>query len=112
MGKRTRWLVRIGGRVPDFKAKHTFYETTPVDPSVAGYVQDQFLVYVSDVDADGDNDIVVSEFPGKRFVWYENAGNPAAADWPKHLMLENCGNEAPAFAESDGRWKGGAHLSS
>lgn len=90
---------------PDFTEKHTFYQTTPTDPNVPGYVQDQFLVFVSDVDQDGDNDIVVSEFPGKNTVWYEHTGDPAAADWPKHLMLTECGNEAPAFADLTGDGK-------
>jgi hypothetical protein len=45
---------------------------------------------VGDLDGDGDEDIVISEwYTKKRIEWYENPGpaeNPAGGSWPVHVM--------------------------
>ena len=85
---------------PSFEERFRFRNTEAFDPN--GYSQ-QFLNWGEDVDADGDEDIVLAGFPGQEALWYENPGSPREVDaWRRHLIHPGVGNESPAFADLDG----------
>jgi imidazolonepropionase-like amidohydrolase len=60
-----------------------------------------FLDYSFDVNLDGWPDLVRVSLPGEEAVWYENPGKKPGY-WPMHALLNNCGNESPAFVDVDG----------
>lgn len=85
---------------PDFSNKSQFYPGDALDP--AGY-SENFLMYTSDVNADGWADILVLGFPGKESWWYEN---PAEKNhdglWKQHVILDSVDNESPVITDIDG----------
>ena len=87
---------------PEFTQRHMIYQTEPVNPDIPGYVQDNFLMFVQDIDGDGKADVFVSEFPGKKAVWYRNPGEENSDTWSKYLAVEAAGNEAPLLEDLDG----------
>ncbi len=87
---------------PAFSTKRELYAPKPFDPH--GY-SDCFFQFVHDIDADGDNDVVVYGFPGQQGWWLENPGHEAVSTtghWPRHLALEVIDNESPRWADITG----------
>src|SRR5882762_9069505 len=60
-----------------------------------------FLNFSMDVNQDGWMDLIRISLPGEEAVWYENPGKKAGY-WPMHAILQNAGNESPAFVDVDG----------
>lgn len=79
---------------PDFQQRHAYAE--PRVFPVAGY-SDHFFSHVSDVDGDGDADILVIGFPGEPARLYRNPGDGSEGPWPMHTITGGVDNESPAF---------------
>jgi hypothetical protein len=60
-----------------------------------------FLNFNLDVDQDGWTDLIRIGLPGEEAVWYQNPGNNSS-HWKMHAILNNAGNESPAFVDIDG----------
>jgi len=65
-----------------------------------GY-SNSFLNFSLDVNQDGWMDQIRIGLPGEEAVWYENPHN-SKDHWRMHPILENAGNESPAFVDVDG----------
>lgn len=81
-------------RGPDFTASTLWSNAQPFDP--ARY-SETFFIWGDDLDADGDNDLLVVGFPGKELRWHENPGRDATDVWPRHVVFEGVDNESPAY---------------
>jgi hypothetical protein len=72
----------------------------------SGY-SEYFFDFHYDIDADGDQDILVVGFPGAASHWYRNPGKDAARRglWERFTVLEVTDNESPMFEDitGDGR---------
>jgi hypothetical protein len=64
-----------------------------------GY-SESFLCFADNLDGDGDVDLIVVGFPGRRTHWLENPGKPGSP-WKKHLAVEETGSESPAYVDVD-----------
>jgi hypothetical protein len=65
-----------------------------------GY-SNSFLNFNMDVNQDGWIDVIRISLPGEEAVWYENPKNNSG-HWRMHTILNNAGNESPAFVDVDG----------
>ena len=86
---------------PEFQARHEFYPPAPKDPNKNGYTNDNFLVFVNDINRDGWSDILIVAFPGTAAHWFENPRGKEG-HWQKHLVLNGVGNESPFLFDLDG----------
>lgn len=80
-------------------AKHEI--TQPLHFSPADGFSNSFLNFAMDVNQDGWMDMIRISLPGEEAVWYENPKNNAG-HWRMHPILNNAGNESPAFVDVDG----------
>lgn len=83
---------------PDFRQRFAISAPVAFDPH--GYSTD-FLTFVDDFNHDGWPDVLVINFPGQDASWFEN---PKGANtlWTKHQVIDQVGNESPAFVDIDG----------
>jgi hypothetical protein len=79
--------------------KHEITKPKHFSPS-DGY-SNSFLNFSMDVDQDGWMDVIRISLPGEEAVWYENPKNKSD-HWRMHSILNNAGNESPAFVDVDG----------
>jgi hypothetical protein len=75
--------------------------TAPKYYSPATEFSNSFLNFNLDVNQDGWIDEIRISLPGEEVVWYENPGNKPGY-WKMHTILNNAGNESPAFVDIDG----------
>jgi hypothetical protein len=75
--------------------------TTPVHYPPATGFSNSFLNFNMDVNQDGWIDVIRISLPGEEAVWYENPKNNSR-HWHMHTILNNAGNESPAFVDVDG----------
>ncbi len=80
-------------------AKHEIAQ--PVHFSPGDGFSNSFLNFSLDVNQDGWIDIIRISLPGEEIVWYENPGNKEG-HWQMHGIINNAGNESPAFEDVDG----------
>ena len=96
---------------PDFKEKTELYPAKDFD-GAKGY-SDNFLTYVSDINGDGWDDVIVIGFPGAFTTWYENpkvsesgkAGANTSTHWKKHVIHPVTDNESPRWGDLTGDGK-------
>ncbi|QDS92204.1 FG-GAP repeat protein [Roseimaritima multifibrata] len=82
-------------RGPDFTRSH---EIAPPKEFPISQYSDQFFSHVSDVDNDGDNDVLVIGFPGKSARLYLHpGGDPSDQTWEMKEITGDVDNESPAF---------------
>lgn len=86
---------------PDFRNKHELYAPRAYDRM--NYA-DAFHQFVSDLNGDGWNDVLVVGFPGKDSWWLENPGKQDVP-WKRHEAVRPVDGEAPAFADVTGDGK-------
>ncbi len=79
--------------------KHSIAPPVKYDPSTA--FSNSFLNFILDVNSDGWPDQIRISLPGEEAVWYENPGNRKGY-WTMHAILNNAGNESPAFVDING----------
>lgn len=79
--------------------KHEIAEPRHFSPT-DGY-SNSFLNFSMDVNQDGWLDVIRISLPGEEAVWYENPKNNSD-HWRMHVILNNAGNESPAFVDVDG----------
>jgi hypothetical protein len=89
---------------PDFQQTAKLFDSNPYN--INGY-SEYFFDFHYDIDADGDQDILVVGFPGAASHWYRNPGKDAArrGRWERFTVLEVTDNESPMFEDitGDGR---------
>jgi hypothetical protein len=89
---------------PDFQQTAKLFDSNPYN--INGY-SEYFFDFHYDIDADGDQDILVVGFPGAASHWYRNPGKDAARRglWERFTVLEVTDNESPMFEDitGDGR---------
>lgn len=87
---------------PDFKQMHQLTDKAPQhDPK--GY-SNSFCTWADDLNGDGWDDILVTDFPGTPTWWFENpkeTGKP----WKKNTLTPVTNNESPAYLDLDGDGK-------
>ena len=82
---------------PMFSTPRRFYDGEIFD--LRRY-SDNFFSYVHDIDADGDNDILVLGFPGKEARLYLNPGNPTDnSNWNMVIVADQVSHESPDFVD-------------
>jgi hypothetical protein len=65
-----------------------------------------FCVWVDDFNHDGYPDMIVVDFPGAAFSWYENPGkNGSDGLWKKHEIWHSACNETPQYVDLFGNGK-------
>ena len=82
---------------PEFELKSELYPPRSFDP--AEY-SDHFQSWSHDFDADGWLDVLIVGFPGRQTHWFRNPQG-LERHWERHLVIEECSNEAPLFADLD-----------
>ena len=89
---------------PDFQQTAKLFDSNPYN--INGY-SEYFFDFHYDIDADGDQDILVVGFPGAASHWYRNPGKDAARRglWERFTVLDVTDNESPMFEDitGDGR---------
>ena len=61
-----------------------------------------FITFATDVDRDGDVDVIHVGFPGEETAWYENTGPESEAfqgHWPMHVIFDVTDNESPQLID-------------
>jgi len=86
---------------PAFTERHSIYEPEDFDPHK---YSNNFITFMSDVDADGWLDVLVNVWPGKEVAWFRNPGQ-RDGDWKRHLVFPTVDNESPQFADVTGDGK-------
>lgn len=86
---------------PDFKKEHAYYPPKAFDP--LNY-SDNFAAYVSDINGDGWDDIIVIPFPGVEGFWYENTKGKEG-NWVRRQTIAVVDNESPTFQDITGDGK-------
>jgi hypothetical protein len=66
--------------------KPPFVSTSKAEQSVAPDFFGAQGVYATDIDGDGDTDVVAASFPGNQIIWWENDGSGA---FTAHVVTEN-----------------------
>lgn len=79
--------------------RHEITAGRTYDPATT--YSNSFLNFSLDVNQDGWIDQIRIGLPGEEAVWYENPGKKPG-HWTKHPLLNNAGNESPAFVDIDG----------
>ena len=79
--------------------RHEIAEPQHFSPSTG--FSNSFLNFSMDVNQDGWMDVIRISLPGEEAVWYENPKNNSD-HWKMHYILNNAGNESPAFVDVDG----------
>ena len=79
--------------------KHEIFTPQHYDPSTQ--FSNSFLDFTLDVNQDGWMDVIRISLPGEEAAWYENPGT-MPGHWKMHALLNNAGNESPAFVDIDG----------
>ncbi len=79
--------------------KHEIAEPKTYSPSNS--YSNSFLDFNMDVNQDGWIDVIRIGLPGEEAVWYENPKNNHD-HWKMRMILNNAGNESPAFVDVDG----------
>ena len=65
-----------------------------------------FCVWVDDFNHDGYPDVIVIDFPGEPFAWYENPGKDGQDKiWKKHEIWHSACNETPQYVDLFGTGK-------
>jgi hypothetical protein len=65
-----------------------------------------FCVWVEDINHDGYPDVIVVDFPGEPFAWYENPGKSGGDGlWKKHEIWHSACNETPQYVDLFGTGK-------
>lgn len=80
---------------PDFQEQHELFSAPEFPPNA--YSKD-FIKFTSDIDGDGDIDVVRVGFPGEETAWYENPGKDAPTlhqHWTMHIIFDVTDNESP-----------------
>lgn len=88
---------------PNFTTAREIYPPQP--QRMSGYA-DNFFVWLHDVDADGDSDILMVGLPGTPAFLFEHPGSDKLDQhWTKHQVFDFVGNESPQFTDltGDGR---------
>ncbi len=62
---------------------------------------DTFCNWADDLNADGRQDLIVVDFPGKQTWWFENPG-AAGGEWKRHEIVPVTGNESPQYLDING----------
>jgi hypothetical protein len=65
------------------------------------YVEDSFLSWSEDLDADGATDILMVGWPGKEITFYKNPGKEGG-DWKAHRVLDEAATESPIWVDLNG----------
>jgi hypothetical protein len=87
---------------PEFKEMHLLTDKAPQhDPK--GY-SNSFCTWADDLNGDGWDDILVTDFPGTPTWWFENP-KEAGQQWKKHTLTPVTNNESPAYLDLDGDGK-------
>lgn len=86
---------------PDFKEGKLYRpgHAIPID----GYMEDSFLSWIDDFNADGRNDILMASHPGKDLTLYLNPEKEG--DWPAHRVMTEAATESPLWTDLDGDGK-------
>lgn len=83
---------------PDFDNPVRFAEGEPF-VAEKGY-SDNFFNYITDVNGDGENDILIYGFPGKEARVYINPGaEKRSENWVMHIIANEISNESPTFVD-------------
>ena len=83
--------------------KHEITTPSHYDPQTQ--YSNSFLDFTLDVNQDGWVDLIRVSLPGEEAVWYQNPG-PKKEHWQMHPILNNAGNESPAFVDINGDGRG------
>ncbi len=98
---------------PDIAAGYVWYEAPSwklhcVLPEVPEYqpkgYSNAFCTFVSDLNGDGWDDLIVVDFPGTPTWWFENPQRKPGP-WEKHVLTPVTNNESPQMADIDGDGK-------
>jgi putative membrane-bound dehydrogenase-like protein len=83
---------------PDWKMHALLAQPNEFDKTTYG---DTFCNWAEDLNADGRQDLIVVDFPGKRTWWFENPGM-AGGEWKRHEIVPVTGNESPQYLDING----------
>lgn len=84
-------------RGPKFTERVEYREGKAFDPK--GY-SDHFFSFATDIDGDGDQDIISVGFPGQQATGYFNPGKPRTETrWPSSQVADQVANESPALVD-------------
>jgi len=83
---------------PDWKMHSLLAKPNEFDKTTYG---DTFCNWAEDLNADGRQDLIVVDFPGKQTWWFENPGS-AGGEWKRHEIVPVTGNESPQYLDING----------
>lgn len=83
---------------PDWQPHALLPEPHEFDKTTYG---DTFCNWAEDLNADGRQDLIVVDFPGKQTWWFENPG-AAGGEWRRHEIVPVTGNESPQYLDING----------
>ncbi len=85
---------------PTFEKMHCIVEKAEeVNPK--GYSH-SFCTWADDLNGDGWDDIIVTDFPGTPTWWFENPKSSEVQLWKKHTLTPVTNNESPNYVDIDG----------
>ncbi len=84
-------------RGPEFNERFEYRDGKAFDPQ--GY-SDHFFSFTTDIDGDGDADLISVGFPGQEATAYLNPGRPTENNrWPTHVIADQISNESPTLVD-------------
>ncbi len=104
---------------PDFKRRHVIYPDTQrtkakledgTEKEIEGFhggksvtngYSNNFIAAACDINGDGWPDYIVTVFPGKETLWYENPQG-RVEPWKKHVAFDVTDNESPMLVDING----------